>query len=194
MWTDQWWFIYQLDVWIWFRSLAAWPPNFSYLSFSTLLRRRSNLTPVSNVCEAELISFVLGPQRTQWLPEACFANHDAYSNRGWYTGAGPEQGFRRCFADGPNQSSVSSVAQATEMPFLLYTWNLKQKERPRTRSFGSTGWSGYLLTREAPLVCAFSRLTDSNCCCVNDGTDLSVCKNKRQTCNTNVRYTTSKYR
>ena len=61
------------------------------------------------------------PSGLNELPEVCFANHDAYSNRGWYTGAGPEQGFRRCFADGPNQSSVSSVAQATEMPFLLYT-------------------------------------------------------------------------
>ena len=29
-----------------------------------------------------------------------------------YTGEGPEQGFRLCFADGLNQSLVSSVAQA----------------------------------------------------------------------------------
>ena len=30
----------------------------------------------------------------------------------WYTGEGPEQGFRLCFADGLNLSLVSSVAQA----------------------------------------------------------------------------------
>ena len=33
--------------------------------------------------------------------------------KSWYTGAGPEQEFRCCFADGLNQSSVSSVALAT---------------------------------------------------------------------------------
>ena len=33
--------------------------------------------------------------------------------KSWYTGGGPEQGFRCCFADGLNQSLVSSVAQAT---------------------------------------------------------------------------------
>ena len=36
MWTDPGWFIYQLEVWIWFWSLVAWPPAFLYLSFSTL--------------------------------------------------------------------------------------------------------------------------------------------------------------
>ena len=33
--------------------------------------------------------------------------------KSWYTGGGPEQGFRRCFADGLNQSLVLSAAQAT---------------------------------------------------------------------------------
>ena len=33
--------------------------------------------------------------------------------KSWYTGAGPEQEFRCCFADGLNQSLVSSVALAT---------------------------------------------------------------------------------
>ena len=36
MWTDPGWFIYLLEVWIWFWSLAAWPLTFLYLSFSTL--------------------------------------------------------------------------------------------------------------------------------------------------------------
>ena len=31
--------------------------------------------------------------------------------KSWYTGVGPEQGFQRGFADGLNQSLVSSVAQ-----------------------------------------------------------------------------------
>ena len=32
--------------------------------------------------------------------------------RSWYIRGGPEQGFQRCFADGLNQSLVSSAAQA----------------------------------------------------------------------------------
>ena len=32
--------------------------------------------------------------------------------KSWYAGEGPEQGFRLCFAEGLNQSLVSSVAQA----------------------------------------------------------------------------------
>ena len=32
--------------------------------------------------------------------------------KSWYTGGGPEQGFWHCFADGLDQSLVSSVAQA----------------------------------------------------------------------------------
>jgi len=31
--------------------------------------------------------------------------------KSWYTGGGPEQGFRCCFADRLNQSLLSSVAQ-----------------------------------------------------------------------------------
>ena len=34
--------------------------------------------------------------------------------KSWYTGGGTEQGFRRCFADGLNQSLVSSVTQAKD--------------------------------------------------------------------------------
>ena len=35
--------------------------------------------------------------------------------KSWYTGEGPEHGFRSCFADGLNQSLVSSVAQAKKI-------------------------------------------------------------------------------
>ena len=34
--------------------------------------------------------------------------------KSWYSVGGPEQGFRRCFADGLNQSLVLSAAQATK--------------------------------------------------------------------------------
>ena len=34
--------------------------------------------------------------------------------KSWYTGGGLKQGFRRCFADGLNQSLVLSAAQATK--------------------------------------------------------------------------------
>ena len=36
MWTDPGWFIYQLDIQIWFWSSAAWPPTFLFSSFATL--------------------------------------------------------------------------------------------------------------------------------------------------------------
>ena len=36
MWSDPEWFICQLEVWIWFWSLAPWCPTFLYLTFSTL--------------------------------------------------------------------------------------------------------------------------------------------------------------
>ena len=41
--------------------------------------------------------------------------------KSWYTGWGPEQGFRRFFAAGFNKSLVSSVTQATpnhDMPIV----------------------------------------------------------------------------
>ena len=94
------------------------------------MRRRHILTPVSDVCEAASISLFWAPRWLNQLPEVRFANHDAYSNCCWYTGGDPEQEFRRCFADRLNQSLLWPVAQATEMLFLLYTWNLKQKDPP----------------------------------------------------------------
>ena len=35
--------------------------------------------------------------------------------KSWYRDKGSEQGFRRCFENGLNQSSVLSVAQATQL-------------------------------------------------------------------------------
>ena len=40
-------------------------------------------------------------------------------SKSWYTGGGPEQGFRGCFADGLNQSLFSCVAQTVLI--LIYT-------------------------------------------------------------------------
>ena len=40
--------------------------------------------------------------------------------KSWYIGGGSEQGFRLCFADGLNQSLVSSVAQARPLHDLLF--------------------------------------------------------------------------
>ena len=40
--------------------------------------------------------------------------------KSWYTGEGPELGFWRRFADGLNQSLVSSVAQARLLHDLLF--------------------------------------------------------------------------
>ena len=47
--------------------------------------------------------------------------------KSWYTGGGPEQVFRGCFADELNQSLVSSMAQAKEslatqvcIPYVLF--------------------------------------------------------------------------
>ena len=73
---------------------------------------------------------VLGPLRTQRSTGRSFrisfqsdwqidnglsseANHGAYSNPGTQV-RDPEQGFRRYFEDGLNQSLVSSVAQAMQ--------------------------------------------------------------------------------
>ena len=47
--------------------------------------------------------------------------------KSWYLGEGPEQGFPRCFADGINQSLVSSVAQAKEIVLCKGFAILKQR-------------------------------------------------------------------
>ena len=88
---------------------------------------RRNLTPVSNVFEAAPISLFWAPQRTQGIAGNTFEfpfNLIGKSTmafltglswrvlKSWYSGGGPEQGFTGCFADGFNQSLVSSVTQA----------------------------------------------------------------------------------
>ena len=42
--------------------------------------------------------------------------------KSWYTAGVPEHGFRRCFADGLDQSLVSSVAQADLVVGLTFTY------------------------------------------------------------------------
>ena len=93
---------------------------------SRLLRRR-NLTWVSNACEAAPRSLFWAPNGLNELPEVCckfpfiligqsimaFLTVQSWRVlKSWYTGGGPGQGFRRGFADAPNQSFVSSGVQA----------------------------------------------------------------------------------
>ena len=81
------------------------------------LRRRCNLTPVSNVCEAALKSMHRDPTDSTNLPEVrfqfpfnlirkltmAFLTGQSWAVvKSWYTGGGPEQRFRRSFADGLN--------------------------------------------------------------------------------------------
>ena len=97
-----------------------------YSMFS--LRRRRNQTPVSNVFKVAPISLFWAANGLNNLPEMRFrfpfnligkwtmAFLTVQSWRvlkSWYTGGGPEQGFRRWFADVTNRCLVSSVAQAT---------------------------------------------------------------------------------
>ena len=91
------------------------------------LRRRRNLTWVSNVCEAALISLSWAPSGLNQLPESrlefpfvlickstmAFLTGQSWRViKSWYTGGVLDQEFRRCFADGLSQSSVSSVVLA----------------------------------------------------------------------------------
>ena len=79
------------------------------------LRRMRNSTPVSNIGEAVPISLFWASNGLNELPEILFeclfnligrqtvALSTGQSQRvlkSWYTGGDPEQGFRRCFADG----------------------------------------------------------------------------------------------
>ena len=81
---------------------------------------------VSNVCEAAPRSLFRAPNGVNELSEGHFefpfmligkttmaflAVHSWRVLKSWYTGGDPEQVFRCCFADGLNQSLVSSVAQ-----------------------------------------------------------------------------------
>ena len=91
------------------------------------LRHRRNLTQVSNVCEAAPRSLFWVLNVFNELPEVCckfpfiligqsimaFLTVQSWRVlKSWYTGGGPEKEFRRCFADGLNQSFVSFGVQA----------------------------------------------------------------------------------
>ena len=91
------------------------------------LRRRRDLTPVSNVCEAAPKYLFSVPNRPNELPEMRFKfpfNLIGKSTmafltgqswrvlKSWSTGGDLEQGFPRFFADGLNQGLVSSLVQA----------------------------------------------------------------------------------
>ena len=91
--------------------------KYGQLFMNGSLHRRRNLTPGSDVCEAAPRS----------LPEVCFEfpfiligkwTKTFLTGQSWhvvksrYTVGDPEQGFRRRFADGLNQSLVSSVVRA----------------------------------------------------------------------------------
>ena len=96
------------------------------------LRRRRNLSLVNNVCETAPISLFWALNGLNELPEVRFefllnligkstmaliSGQSWRVLKSWYTDGDPEQGFRRCFADGLNQSLVSSMAQAEKRQF-----------------------------------------------------------------------------
>ena len=87
--------------------------------------RPNTLTPVSNVYKAALISLFWALNGLNELPEMRFKfvfsligklTMSFLKGQSWrvlksgYTGGAPEQEFRHGFADGPNQSLVSSAA------------------------------------------------------------------------------------
>ena len=97
---------------------------------SCSLRRRLNLTLAGHAFEAAPRSLFRAPNRFNELPEMRFEfpfnligkSTMAFSTgqswrvlKSWYTGGGPEEGFRRSLADGLNQSVVSSVAKARSL-------------------------------------------------------------------------------
>ena len=101
--------------------------KYGQLFLNGSLRRRRNLTPVSDVCEAAPRSLFCAPNGLKELPEMCFefpfiligkctkaflTGQSWHVLKSWYTAGDPEQGFRRRFADGLSQSLVSSVVRA----------------------------------------------------------------------------------
>ena len=96
------------------------PPGILVLSG---LRRRRNLTPVSNVCQAALKSMHRAANGLKELPEVRFefpfnltgkltmaflTGQSWPALKSWYSGGGPKQEFRRCFADGLNPLLIKS--------------------------------------------------------------------------------------
>ena len=100
----------------------------SFIASLRLIRNLTPVHPVSNVCEAVPISLFQASNRLNeitgnafrislhpdWqIDRSFFLTSQSWCViKSWYTGGGPEQGFWRCFADGLDQSLVSSVAQA----------------------------------------------------------------------------------
>ena len=81
---------------------------------------------LSDVCKAAPIFLFCAPNGLKKLPEVCFefsfvligkstmvfsTEQSCRALKSWYTGGGPEQGFRRCFVDGLHHSLVSSATQ-----------------------------------------------------------------------------------
>ena len=58
---------------------------------------------------------------------AFLTNQSRRIRKSWYSGEGPEQGFRRCFADRLNQCLVSCVTQAKEIVLCKGFAILKQR-------------------------------------------------------------------
>ena len=89
--------------------------------------RRRNLTPISNLYKAALISMFWDPNVVNKLLQERFefpfilkvkstmaflTGQSWWVLKYWFTSESLEQGFRRCFADGLNQSLVLSGTQA----------------------------------------------------------------------------------
>ena len=95
----------------------------------TSLRRRRYLTSVSDVCEVAPRSLFWTPNGLKEIQQVRFefslimtakwtmaflTGQTWRVLKSWYTGGDPEQEFLNCFADGLNQTLVSTVAQASE--------------------------------------------------------------------------------
>ena len=93
----------------------------------TALLTLACVADVSNVCEAAPGYLFWASNGLNKLPKmrlefpfiligkssmSLLTGHSCRVLKSWYTGGDPEQGFRRCFADGLNQMLVSPVAQA----------------------------------------------------------------------------------
>ena len=108
-------------------SLQRWIVSLLCQIVAVGLCHRRTLTPVINVCEAAPIFLLRAPCRLNELPKVSFefplnligkstmaflTSQSWRVLKSWHTGGNPEHGFWRCFADGLNQSFVSSVEQA----------------------------------------------------------------------------------
>ena len=92
---------------VWYLNLPVW----------LRMRRRRHLTPFSNVCQVAPISLFWANRLNELLEMrfkfpfnligkltlALLTGQSWHVLKSWYTGEDPEQGFRRCFADGLNQ-------------------------------------------------------------------------------------------